>query len=67
MKLLTKEKHESYAVAKICYICKEKIENTYMKYKKYRKVRDHCHYTGKYRGAAHSISNLKYSVHKKFL
>ena len=28
----------------------------------YRKVRDHCHYTGKYRGAAHSICNLKFNV-----
>ena len=33
--------------------------------KKYRKVGDHCHCTGKYRGAVHSISNLKYSVPKK--
>ena len=36
-----------------------------MKGKKYRKVRDHCHYTGKCRGAAHTICNLKYSVPKK--
>ena len=36
-----------------------------MKNKKYRKVRDHCYYTGKYRGVAHSICNLKYSVPKK--
>ena len=30
-----------------------------------KKVRDSCHYTGVYRGAAHSIFNLKYSVAKK--
>ena len=36
-----------------------------MKNKKYLKVRDHCHYTGEYRGAAHSIYNLKYIVPKK--
>ena len=36
-----------------------------MKNKKYCKVRDHYHYTGEYRGAAHSICCLKYSVPKK--
>ena len=64
MKLLTKEQQESYENAKICYICKEKFENKYWKDKKYCEVRDHCHYTGEYRGAAHSICNLKYSVPK---
>ena len=28
----------------------------------HRKVRDYCYYTGKYRGAAHSICNLKFNV-----
>ena len=36
-----------------------------MKDEKYRQVRDHCHYTGKYRGSAHKICNLKHSVPKK--
>ena len=36
-----------------------------MKGKKYCKVRDHCHYTRKYRGAANTMCNLKYSVPKK--
>ena len=64
--LFTKEQQESYKNAKICYICNEKLENIYVKDKKYRKVGDHCHFTGEYRGAAHGICNLKYSVPKKF-
>ena len=65
MKLLTKEQHQSYENAKICYICREKIKNRYVKEKKYCKVRDHCNFTGEYRGAAHIICNFKYSLPKK--
>ena len=36
-----------------------------MKDKKYHKVRDHCHYTERYRSAAHSICDLKCSVRRK--
>ena len=28
-------------------------------------MRDHCHYTGKFRGAAHSACNLRYKVSKE--
>ena len=45
---------------KLCYDENEKSE-----FKLYHKVRDHCHYAGKYRGAAHSICNLKYKVPKE--
>ena len=38
-----------------------------LKMKKYLKVRDHCLYTREYRGAAHSMRNLMYSVPKEIL
>ena len=37
----------------------------YANNKNYCKVRDHCYYTGKQRGPAHSISNLRYSIPNK--
>ena len=46
----------------ICYVCKEEFNNND---KKNYKVRDHFHYTGKYRGAAHNICNLRYKVPKE--
>ena len=33
--------------------------------KNYQKVRDHCHYTGKFRGATHNIFNLNLKVPKE--
>ena len=48
----------------ICYIYKKEF-GTDDDNKKYHKFRDHCHYTGKYRGAAHSIFNLRYKTPKE--
>ena len=53
--LLTKEHQESYENTKMCYICIAKFQEKHAKDKKYRKVWDHCCYTGEYRGTAHSI------------
>ena len=33
--------------------------------KKYHKIRNHCHYTGKYKGAAHNIFSLRYKTPKE--
>ena len=63
-KLFTREHQESYGNANVCYICKEKFQNKCIKDNKYCKVRDHCHYARGYRGATHSICNLKHCVPK---
>ena len=62
MILLTTEEQIYHNKQKICYICKKEFNNDD---KKNYKVRDHCHNTGKYRGAAHNICNLRYKVPKE--
>ena len=47
---LTRAEQKSFEEATICHICSKKLEKD--------KVRDHCHFTGKYRGAAHNKCNL---------
>ena len=61
---LTDKENKSYEKQKVSYICKKGF-STNDNNKKYQKVRDHCHYTGKFRGATHSICNLRYKTPKK--
>ena len=61
---LTKEELKSYQDAKVCYICWKRIPKN-AKDENYRKMRDHCHYTGKYRATEQSICNLKFNVPNK--
>ena len=56
---LTTKEEIDYDKQKICYICKKEFD------KKNCKVRDHCHHTGKYRGGAHNICNLRHEIPKE--
>ena len=53
---LTNSQMKEYSASKECHICFKRFND------KDRKVRDHCHYTGLYRGAAHSSCNLQYKI-----
>ena len=53
-----------YCKQKVCYICKKGLSNDDNN-KKYQKVKDHCHFTGKYIRAAHDICNLRYKTLKE--
>ena len=59
---LTKKEEKKHNNQKVCYICKKEFDTSD---KKHHKVRDHCHYSGKYRGAAHNICNLRYKIPKE--
>ena len=63
--LLANKQMELYKNAKIYYICEEHFEDNYIEDAKCCKNRDHCHYTGEYRGATHSICHLKCSRPKE--
>ena len=65
---LTDEEIKSSKEQKACRLCKGKFcydKNKEIEFKRNHKVRDHCHYTGKFRGAAHNICNLRCKVPKK--
>ena len=53
---LTKDQIKKYNCMSECHICFKHFKDGD------RKVRDHCHYSREYRGAAHSLCNLQYKI-----
>ena len=56
MEPLTKAQWKDYKHASSCHICFKPFREGN------RKVRDHCHHSGIYRGAAHLLCNLLYKI-----
>ena len=58
--LMTRKNIKNFKRATHCHICERELGNNE------NKVKDHCHLTGKYRGAAHESCNLNFKIPKFF-
>ena len=56
--IFTKEDRSVFEKATVCWICQKEFAE------KQKKVRDHCHFTGKFRGTAHNKCNLQFKKPK---
>ena len=54
---MTQEDRQAYNNATTCHVCEKPLEGD--------SVRDHCHITGQYRGAAHNTCNLKLRLSRR--
>ena len=54
--IFTRKDKEEFNKSTNCWICNGLLGED--------RVRDHCHFTGKFRGAAHNICNLKFKKPK---
>ena len=54
--IMTEQNIKDYENATKCWICEQEIT------KNNPKVRDHCHFTGEYKGEAHKSCNLKLKI-----
>ena len=52
---MTEQETKYHVKATHCWVCEKELGN----FKTNPKVRDHCHFTGQYRGPAHKSCNLK--------
>ena len=57
--IMSEEEEHLFQQSNSCWICKKLIDNDD------EKVRDHCHVTGKFRGAAHWDCNISFQLTKK--
>ena len=57
--IITEKEEHLFQENNNCWICKKLIDNDD------EKVRDHCHVTGKFRGAAHWDCNISFQLTKK--
>ena len=57
--IMSEEEEHLFQQSNSCWICKKLIDNDE------EKVRDHCHVTGKFRGAAHRNCNVNFQLTKK--
>ena len=56
---MSEEEQQQFQLSDVCWIYDKLIDNDD------EKVRDHCHVTGKFRGAAHWICNINLQLTKK--
>ena len=56
---MSEEEEQQFQLSDVCWIYDKLIDNDD------EKVRDHCHVTGKFRGAAHWICNINLQLTKK--
>ena len=59
---LTKKRAKLHQDVIECYICRKRFLKKFANDKDYQNFRDHCYFTGKSRGAAHSIYNLRFNL-----
>ena len=67
---LTDNENKYYGEQEKCCICQKEFcydKNEKKKFEIYQEVTDHCHYTGNFKGAAHSTCNLSYKVSQEIL
>ena len=57
--IMSEEEEHLFQQSNSCWICEKLIDNDD------EKVRDHCHVTGKFRGAAHWSCNINFQLTKK--